>query len=705
MVSHFHTLPFCQAPRQTHSAITVASESWDEDFLFQHSSCSDFHLPSIRHSPRRSSLGTSSSELSLKLDTDDEPTITASDPRRLIAFHRPTSASTHALPDSSSAYNARMRSPTPSLTGLTTGTETDLDTETEEASPSNSLSNRPKIRPEDFDLPEEFRGHHTHDHDQTPRPSAVLVRPASRRFTPSGSSRARRDSTSSRTPRSSAASSSTFEIIDAPPPLSSRANNQQAGQAYDSSLSSTGDDTETDAEYERLERATSFSSTGSVHWAPGFDTNPGGGGKGWALKRRRRKLKKKNRPSGSDSEGALPFPKSPATSQISRRPLLRSRESSAQGSVLSGADTDHPPLAFAEDSGNEAGGVSRPPVPPIPALPFPARPHSTSRTSGSSASPPPLPRFHRRQLSLTAILPRSILSGSSSSIPSTTPPGPSRTRPARLHRHSASLSVISQSNLPSSTIPSSNPPPAPETPPPNGGGGRGGKGFFARARRFSRSAMALAPSPPAASRPSSRSPNHRSDTPTQSNDTPESSSSASAQAEHERAIARSRSHSPIFLRSDPPPAGGSGTGGREGGGIGSGTGGAGRGRASPQRSLGVRPRPQSLALDPAELQKASRPSVSALPTSATYAPLDKVPAKAGGGGGGGDDDGDGKSRRTTTTGNTLARRVSLSDLKIPTRITSAQQKLGEDLRRIKQFRYGVEGQLSTFFTLTKMFRG
>jgi hypothetical protein len=118
---------------------------------------------------------------------------------------------------------------------------------------------------------------------------------------------------------------------------------------------------------------------------------------------------------------------------------------------------------------------------------------------------------------------------------------------------------------------------------------------------------------------------------------------------------------------------------------------------SPQRLLGVTHRPQPLALDPAEFRKAPRPSMSALPPSAIY-PLETQMSTAKDGGDAGIDGKEGEGRFSewtqsgTTTGAQLARRVSLSDLKIPTRITSAQQKVGEDLRRIMQFRYGVEGQ-------------
>ena len=40
----------------------------------------------------------------------------------------------------------------------------------------------------------------------------------------------------------------------------------------------------------------------------------------------------------------------------------------------------------------------------------------------------------------------------------------------------------------------------------------------------------------------------------------------------------------------------------------------------------------------------------------------------------------------------VARRVSLSDLKIPPRISIAQAKIGEDLRRVREFKRGVEGE-------------
>lgn len=39
----------------------------------------------------------------------------------------------------------------------------------------------------------------------------------------------------------------------------------------------------------------------------------------------------------------------------------------------------------------------------------------------------------------------------------------------------------------------------------------------------------------------------------------------------------------------------------------------------------------------------------------------------------------------------LVRRVSLSDLKIPQRISNAQAKIGQDLKRVKEFKEGVEG--------------
>jgi hypothetical protein len=41
--------------------------------------------------------------------------------------------------------------------------------------------------------------------------------------------------------------------------------------------------------------------------------------------------------------------------------------------------------------------------------------------------------------------------------------------------------------------------------------------------------------------------------------------------------------------------------------------------------------------------------------------------------------------------NSMARRVSLSDLRIPTRITNAQAKIGQDLQRVRDFKSGVEG--------------
>jgi hypothetical protein len=614
--------------------------------LFQHSSCSDLHLPPIRQSPKsdRKSLRTSSSDLSLKLDTDDEPTITtAPGPRRVIAFHRPTSASTS---------NSRRRSPTPSLTGLTTGTETDLDTETEEHSPEVSLSHRAKTQThdDDFDLPDELRVlHHNSSQDRTPRPSALsAVR--SRRTTINGL-RLGRDSdssqASSRTPRSSSTSSSTFEFIDAcalPPRTTTHA---QAKDHYDSSLSSAGDETETDAEYERLEHTASFSSSGSVHWAPGFDTGLVGA-KGWALKRRRRKLKKKTRPSLSDGESArlssLPFPKSPTASQTSNRPLLRSRESSAGGSFLSG-DTDRP-LAFAEDSGNEGNGES---------MPFPSRSPSLAQvpTAATTTSPVKPSRSHRRHLSLTAILPRSIVSSSTTPAPPPLARSSSRSKPNKLQRPSTSLSLAQLDN-PSSSIPT-----PPETPP------NGPKGFFARARRFSRSAaMTFTPSPPhaaAASRQASAAGGSL------------ERESPSDRHERERAIARSQSQSPVFSRS--------------------------YSRASPQQSsqqlLGVRPRPQPIFLDQTDLEKAPRASISALPTS-THFLFDAQREEDRNGGEQDEERGAGGRVANPKSGNggQLARRLSLSDLKIPTRITSAQQKVGEDLKRIMQFRKGVKGLFS-----------
>lgn len=45
-----------------------------------------------------------------------------------------------------------------------------------------------------------------------------------------------------------------------------------------------------------------------------------------------------------------------------------------------------------------------------------------------------------------------------------------------------------------------------------------------------------------------------------------------------------------------------------------------------------------------------------------------------------------------TTGSTVQRRLSLSDLRIPTSITEAQQKIGADLQRVKEFKTGVEGE-------------
>lgn len=40
----------------------------------------------------------------------------------------------------------------------------------------------------------------------------------------------------------------------------------------------------------------------------------------------------------------------------------------------------------------------------------------------------------------------------------------------------------------------------------------------------------------------------------------------------------------------------------------------------------------------------------------------------------------------------LVRRVSLSDLKIPQRISNSQAKIGQDLKRVKEFKEGVEGR-------------
>ena len=40
----------------------------------------------------------------------------------------------------------------------------------------------------------------------------------------------------------------------------------------------------------------------------------------------------------------------------------------------------------------------------------------------------------------------------------------------------------------------------------------------------------------------------------------------------------------------------------------------------------------------------------------------------------------------------IGRRVSLSDLRIPPRISNAQAKIGQDLKRVKEFKDGVEGE-------------
>lgn len=47
----------------------------------------------------------------------------------------------------------------------------------------------------------------------------------------------------------------------------------------------------------------------------------------------------------------------------------------------------------------------------------------------------------------------------------------------------------------------------------------------------------------------------------------------------------------------------------------------------------------------------------------------------------------------------LVRRVSLSDLKIPQRISNAQAKIGQDLKRVKEFKEGVEGKAMDEITL------
>lgn len=43
------------------------------------------------------------------------------------------------------------------------------------------------------------------------------------------------------------------------------------------------------------------------------------------------------------------------------------------------------------------------------------------------------------------------------------------------------------------------------------------------------------------------------------------------------------------------------------------------------------------------------------------------------------------------SGQQAQRRLSLSDLRIPERITNAQAKIGQDLQRVKDFKSGVEG--------------
>lgn len=48
----------------------------------------------------------------------------------------------------------------------------------------------------------------------------------------------------------------------------------------------------------------------------------------------------------------------------------------------------------------------------------------------------------------------------------------------------------------------------------------------------------------------------------------------------------------------------------------------------------------------------------------------------------------------------VVRRVSLSDLKIPQRITNAQAKIGQDLKRVKQFKDGVEGKSTVDFNVS-----
>lgn len=47
----------------------------------------------------------------------------------------------------------------------------------------------------------------------------------------------------------------------------------------------------------------------------------------------------------------------------------------------------------------------------------------------------------------------------------------------------------------------------------------------------------------------------------------------------------------------------------------------------------------------------------------------------------------------------VTRRVSLSDLRIPSRITNAQARIGQDLKRVKEFKAGVEGMQKHFIAL------
>lgn len=95
----------------------------------------------------------------------------------------------------------------------------------------------------------------------------------------------------------------------------------------------------------------------------------------------------------------------------------------------------------------------------------------------------------------------------------------------------------------------------------------------------------------------------------------------------------------------------------------------------------------SLASPSLHLRQHSSPQARTLATSASgYFGSPSHPSGEGNGSSPG-------SRSLASDGSGgIIRRVSLSDLKIPPRISNAQVKIGQDLQRVKEFKEGVEGR-------------